>query len=134
MYAGQPGASGSPGQIATFDSYQDGYNALVNQLALYANGTCAACKGMPQTITGTFAIYAPAGSGNNNPTVYAQNVANALGVDPNTPLASVLVGSADSFSVPDLSSIGLPGVSFDPTMLAVGGLIVGFVLLMLLRR
>ena len=63
-----------------FDSYADGYNALLNQLNLYANGTCGMCAGQPQTISGTFSIYAPAGQGSNNPTVYAQNVAAALGV------------------------------------------------------
>ena len=143
MYAGQAGASGSPGQLATFDTYEDGYNALVNQLGLYASGTCGSCNGQPQTIASTFAIYAPAGSGGNNPTLYAQNVSNALGVDPNTPLASVLAGSpGDSFSSPpmqsasvfDLSSV-LPDFStIDPTTFAVGALVVGFVALMLVRR
>lgn len=141
MYAGQAGASGSPGQLATFDTYEDGYNALVNQLGLYASGACAACNGQPQTIAGTFGIYAPAGSGGNNPTLYANNVANALGVDPNTPLAAVLSSSPGAAPIPDMSSSGfdlssvIPNFSsIDPTTLAIGGLVLGFMVLMLVRR
>jgi hypothetical protein len=147
-YAGQPGASGTPGQLATFDTYQDGYNALLNQLGLYAAGTCGACNGQPQTIASTFQIYAPASVQGNNPTVYAQNVSNALGVDPNTPLSSVLSGTAapgtTSFSLSDLStglpsldlsSLGLPDLSsIDPTYLIVGALVLGFAVVMLLRK
>ena len=99
MYAGQAGAAGTPGSLASFDTYQDGYNALVNQLNLYANGTCAACGGQPQTISSVFQIYAPASVPGNNPTVYANNVANALGVPTSTPLSAVLTGSASSTSV-----------------------------------
>ena len=149
VYAGQPGASGTPGQLATFDTYQDGYNALVNQLGLYAAGTCAACNGQPQTIAGTFQIYAPGSVPGNNPTVYAQNVANAVGADPSTPLASVLGGTAaapgtTTFSLPDLStglpsldlsSLGLPDLSsIDPTYLIAGALVLGFAAVMFLRR
>ena len=147
MYAGQPGASGTPGQLATFDTYQDGYNALVNQLGLYAAGTCGACNGQPQTIAGTFQIYAPGSVPGNNPTVYANNVSAALGVDPNTPLSSVLTGTAPgttSFSLPDLSaglpsfdlsSLGLPDLSsIDPTYLIAGALVLGVVAVMVLRR
>jgi hypothetical protein len=140
VYAGQPGASGTPGQLATFDTYEDGYNALVNQLNLYAAGTCGACNGQPQTIASTFQIYAPGSVPGNNPTIYANNVANAVGVDPNTPLASVLTGGAapgtTTFSSPDLSSglpsldlssLGLPNLSsIDPTYLIAGVLVLGF--------
>jgi hypothetical protein len=139
MYAGQAGATPGPGGFAVFDSYSSGYQALLNQLNLYANGTCAACAGVPQTISGTFQIYAPAGSGGNNPTLYAQNVANSLGVDPNTPLSSVLAGSASPSPSPslDLSSIGLPDLSsissIDPTTLLIGGLAVVFLAWMVLR-
>lgn len=141
MYAGQPGASGTPGSLATFDTYEDGYNALVNQLNLYANGTCGACNGQPQTISGTFSIYAPAGSGGNNPTLYASNVANALGVDPSTPLASVLAGSGGSFTSPPMTTAGFDLSSFvpdfssiDPTTLIAGALILVFAIAMAVRR
>lgn len=148
MYAGQPGATSGPNDLAVFDTYQDGYNALVNQLNLYAAGTCGKCNGQPQTIAGTFQIYAPAGIPGNNPTIYAQNVSNALGVDPSTPLASVLGGGAapgtTSFSLPDLStglpsldlsSLGLPDLSsIDPTYLIAGALVLGVVAVMVLRK
>jgi hypothetical protein len=149
VYAGQPGASGTPGQLATFDTYDDGYTALVNQLGLYAAGTCGACNGQPQTIASTFQIYAPASVPGNNPTVYATNVSNALGVDPSTPLSSVLTGSAAApgtatFSLPDLStvlpsldlsSLGLPDLSsIDPTYLIAGALVIGFAAVWAFRR
>lgn len=148
MYAGQPGATSGPGGFAVFDTYQDGYNALVNQLGLYANGTCQACGGVPQTIASVFQIYAPAGQGSNNPTVYSNNVAAALGLPTSTPLSSVLDGSAgtstlgvpdlsSTFSTPvdiDLSSLGLPDFSIDPTWLIAGVMIVGFVAVMAFRK
>jgi len=106
MYAGQPGATGTPGTIASFDTYADGLQALVNQLNLYANGTCQMCAGQPQTIAGTFAIYAPAGDGNNNPVAYANNVATALGVPTTTPLSAVLAGSASTTNTGASASSG----------------------------
>jgi hypothetical protein len=134
VYAGQPGATPGPNGFAVFDSYADGYNALLNQLNLYANGTCGMCAGQPQTISGTFSIYAPAGQGSNNPTVYAQNVAAALGVSPDTSLASVLAGGGSPAPSIDLASMGLPDLSsIDPTTLVIGALVLGFVALMVVR-
>ena len=149
MYAGQPGATGVPGSLASFDTYQDGYNALVNQLGLYANGTCGACNGQPQTLASVFQIYAPAGIPGNNPAVYTTNVANALGVDPNTSLSSILAGGSgvstaqpffgtDTSSTPtfdlDLSSLGLPDFTIDPTWLLAGTVVLGFVLVMAFKK
>lgn len=134
VYAGQPGASGVPGQIATFDTYDDGYNALVNQLGLYASGSCASCNGQPQTIAGTFQIYAPGSVPANNPTIYANNVAAALGVSTDTPLSSVLTGDTSALPSVDLSSLVSDFSTIDPTTFAVGALVVGFVALMLVRR
>ena len=57
-----------------------------------------------------------------------------------TPLASVLGGSAaasgtTTFSLPDLSSLGLPDLSsIDPTYLIAGALVLGFAAVMFLRR
>lgn len=133
VYAGQPGASGVPGQIATFDTYDDGYNALVNQLGLYASGSCASCNGQPQTIAGTFQIYAPGSVPGNNPTSYADNVAAALGVSTNTPLSSVLTGDTSALPSLDLSSL-LSSGSIDPTTaIAVGVLVLGLALLVVMR-
>lgn len=136
VYAGQPGASGVPGQIATFDTYQDGYNALVSQLGLYASGNCAACAGQPQTLSSMFQIYAPASVPGNNPTIYASNVAGALGVPTSTPVSSILAtpsGSPASTAdlSPDLSSVISSGVNFDPTtLILVGSLAAGLFLLL----
>lgn len=133
VYAGQPGASGVPGQIATFDTYDDGYNALVNQLGLYASGSCASCNGQPQTIAGTFQIYAPGSVPGNNPTSYANNVAAALGVSTDTPLSSVLTGDTSALPSLDLSSL-LSSGSIDPTTaIAVGVLVLGLALLVVMR-
>ncbi len=123
VYAGQPGASPGPNGIAIFDTYQDGYNALVNQIGLYASGSCASCNGQPQTLASMFQIYAPASVPGNNPTVYASNVAAALGVDPNTPVSSVLTAPAGV--APDLSSVfstpvNIAGFSVNPMLLAAG--------------
>lgn len=100
VYAGQSGATRGPNGFAVFDNYQDGLNALYNQLGLYATGACAACGGEPLTIAEMAAIYAPAGQGSNNPDVYATNMANALGVTPDTLLSSAI----SSGSAPPLAS------------------------------
>ncbi len=63
IYAGQPGATSGPGGFAVFDTYQDGYNALVNQLGLYAAGTCRACNGQPQTLASMFRFTLQQGRG-----------------------------------------------------------------------
>ena len=82
IYVGQAGAVPGAGGFAKFPTYDAGYQALLDQISRYAD------RGM--TIQSMMAVYAPAGDGSNNPQLYAQNVANALGVDPNTPLTTVL--------------------------------------------
>jgi hypothetical protein len=110
IYAGQPGATAGPNGFAVFDSYQDGLNALYNQLGLYAAGTCGACGGQPLTISQMTAIYAPAGQGSNDPNAYADNLASALGVTPDTLLSDAIAGtgssSDDTDTNTDLSSLG----------------------------
>jgi hypothetical protein len=96
VYAGQPGASPGAGGFAAFDTYEDGLQALYNQLNLYANGTCGACGGQPLTIAQMTAIYAPAGQGSNNPTAYANNISAAVGADPNTQLSDLFNGTPSS--------------------------------------
>jgi hypothetical protein len=94
VYVGQAGATLGPNGFAQFDTYQDGLNALYNQLGLYASGACGACGGQPLTIAQMTAIYAPAGQGNNDPTAYANNLAAAMGVGVNTPVADVIAETA----------------------------------------
>jgi hypothetical protein len=92
IYVGQAGATAGAGGFADFSTYDAGLNALYNQLNLYATGACAVCGGQPLTIAQMAAIYAPAGQGTNNPTVYANNMANALGVSPDTLLSTAIAG------------------------------------------
>ena len=129
MYAGQPGATAGPGGFAVFDSYQDGLQALYNQLNLYATGACAACGGEPLTIAQMTAIYAPASQAGNNPTVYADNIASALGVDPDTSLADAL-GGTDVTST-DQSSASTVDFSGTSTLVIAAAVGLGLLLLVL---
>lgn len=77
-------------KFTQFPDYDTGQQALLSQVQNYAN------QGL--TIQDMMNKYAPAldNNGNptgNNPTLYAQNIANALGVDPNTPLTAALASS-----------------------------------------
>ena len=126
IYAGQAGATPGAGGFAQFGSYQDGLDALNNQIQLYAS------RGL--TIQGMMNVYAPATQAGNTPTLYASNVAGALGVAPDTPLAS-LSGAAGSPFVGDVatnvytdsgtvsldSMLAPGGAGVDPAVLAVGG-------------
>lgn len=71
-----------PNGFAIFSSYQVGFQALVNDLNAKIQ------KYPTYTIAQIMAIYAPASDG-NNPTAYAQVVANALGVPVNTPISQL---------------------------------------------
>jgi hypothetical protein len=81
IYAGQTGAVVGDGGFAKFPTYQDGLNALYNQIQLYAS------RGM--TIQDMMNVYAPAGDGGNDPTGYAETIAAAVGATPDTPLTSL---------------------------------------------
>lgn len=93
VYAGQAGATQGPNDFAVFPTYDAGLQALYNQLGLYASGACGACGGQPLTIQQMANIYAPASQPGNDPTAYANNMAAALGVSPDTLLSSALSGS-----------------------------------------
>ena len=86
IYVGQAGATPGAGGFAAFPSYDAGYQALVNQIQNYSN------QGL--TINQMMAKYAPAGDGSNNPTAYAQTIANALGVSPDATVADAIAGNA----------------------------------------
>ena len=108
VYVGQAGATPGPGGLAQFDTYDDGLQALYNQIGLYANGTCGACGGQPLTIQQMANIYAPASVPGNNPTAYAQSMAASLGVTPDASLSSLLSGSpvsSPASTLPDLSTL-----------------------------
>lgn len=81
IYAGQSGASQGASGFAKFPDYSTGYQALLNQIQLYAS------RGM--TIQDMMNVYAPAGQGSNNPVAYATTIAASLGVSPDTPLTDL---------------------------------------------
>jgi hypothetical protein len=117
VYAGQPGATAGPNGFAVFDSYQDGLQALYNQLGAYSAGTCSACGGQPLTVAQMTAIYAPAGQGSNDPAAYASFLSSSLGVDPNASLSDIFSGG---------STFGAEGLGLDlsdPTTIAVLGML-----------
>jgi hypothetical protein len=78
-YAGQQGAVQGAGGFAKFASPQDGYNALIKQVQLDQS------RGM--TVGQYITKYAPPTS--NNTAQYIQQASQALGVNANTPLASI---------------------------------------------
>ena len=120
MYAGQPGATGQTAAgFAIFPTYQAGYQALQNQIALDAS------RGL--TISQFANKYAPA-AGGNDPASYAAQLAAATGLSVNDPLsmadtsavaASVPpISDSSGSSVSDVSSFSAP--STDNTLLYVG--------------
>jgi hypothetical protein len=98
IYVGQAGATEGAGGFAAFPSYDAGYQALVNQIQIYSN------QGL--TINQMMNKYAPAGDGSNNPTAYAQTIASALGVSPDTTVADALAGNATA-GVPAVDTSGI---------------------------
>jgi len=81
IYVGQAGAIPGDGGFARFASYNDGWQALLDQIQRYAS------RGM--TIQSMMNVYAPAGDGDNNPNAYAREIAGALGVTVDTPLQAL---------------------------------------------
>lgn len=128
IYAGQTGAT--PVTIngttwASFPTYDAGYQALLNQIALDAS------RGL--TIAQFTAKYAPAAAG-NDPVTYAANIAAATGLSVNDPLSAAAAGSAgpvfyDTGIVPAATAENLPAdfssLLSDPMALAIGGLAAG---------
>lgn len=85
MYAGQAGAIGADDAgFAIFDSYQDGWNALLNQLQLYAE------RGL--TIGQMLEIYAP--PSDNDTQAYIQSVVNYLNANGVNATPDTLVSQA----------------------------------------
>lgn len=122
VYAGQPGATQGQNGFAVFDSYSDGMQALQNQIQLYAG------RGM--TIDQMMATYAPASQPGNNPSAYAQTIANALGVPPDTQLLSLTSDSASADSGTS-DSTDAQASAFDPTPLIAAGIVMGLALVAL---
>ena len=69
---------------SVFDTYIDGWKALIFQLTIALNGKSKVYK-PHMSLLEFFQKYAP-GEDNNRPRKYAQNVASKLGVNINTPI------------------------------------------------
>lgn len=107
---------GKQGILVQFCSYQDGLDALNNQIQLNAN------RGMD--LNSFFASYAPKASG-NDPVTYVNNVSSWTGIDPTVPLASIdpgmlftnyssvdVIGTVDDGSVASLLGGDFSGVDW----------------------
>jgi hypothetical protein len=79
-YAGQRGAEENEG-FARFGTMEDGFRALERQVELD--------QGRNLTLRQLANKYAPKGDGDNDPEVWAQNVAKHAGVDPDANIANI---------------------------------------------
>ena len=137
VYAGQAGAT--PVTIngmtwASFPTYEAGYQALLNQIALDAS------RGL--TILQFTSKYAPAGHGTNDPVVYAANIAAATGLSPNSYLSDAAGGSPYNFDTGALDNVAIDQTAGtfsaaslldNPWALAVGGLAAAVLVLAVLE-
>lgn len=81
-YAGQQGASETPGGFADFPSPQDGYAGLLNDLQAKIN------KNPNESLEEFSSTYAPEDDG-NDPAQYTVKLANQMGVSPTTNIGSL---------------------------------------------
>jgi hypothetical protein len=75
----------STGSFRTFSTPQEGYAALLNDLDAKRSGHTSTGLSGTSTLADFASKYAPAGD-NNDPAQYTANLANHMGVAPNTPL------------------------------------------------
>lgn len=88
-YAGQRNTIGLDNNgFAIFATYEDGWNALVHQLTIAADGRSAVYN-PEMTLLEFFKVYAPA-SDNNHPENYAKFVADKIGVKVGTKIKDLL--------------------------------------------
>jgi hypothetical protein len=123
IYVGQAGATPGAGGFAKFQTYQDGMNALQNQVTLnisnYPGLTldtffAGQRDASGNVIPGGYPGYAPAAAGNQPLTTYSVNVASWTGIPTDVPLAQVV--STDSTPAPvDTSTPIDPSTIYDPT-------------------
>lgn len=84
-----PGDLKANGQIATYASPAQGQAALYNDLTAKMTGTTTSGLGPSSTLVDFAKTYAPDSDGNNS-LQYAANLANQLGVSPDTQIGSLL--------------------------------------------
>jgi hypothetical protein len=122
IYVGQAGATPGAGGFAKFQTYQDGMNALQNQVTLnisnYPGLTldtffAGQRDASGNVIPGGYPGYAPAAD-SNQPLTYSVNVASWTGIPTDVPLAQVVSTDSTSASV-DTSTLIDPSTIYDPT-------------------
>lgn len=92
VYAGQAGATPGAGGFASFSSYDAGYQAMLNQIALDASRGTDASGNPTTTVSQLITSWAPPSE--NNTAAYVSNVSAATGFDPNASLSSLGTGSS----------------------------------------
>ncbi len=95
-YAGQQGATNDPSGFAKFDTPQSGYGALLNDVQSKVTGTSTTGLKPDNTLEDFAKVYAPPNE--NRTGEYVANLANHLGVAPNTKLSEL------QKRVPDLAN------------------------------
>ena len=80
---------GSSKGFRTFSSYEEGKQALHNQLNLYKTGKTKVGLKPSSTLLEAMSKYAPFGDGANNPIVYSNVIAKKLGITSNTPISQI---------------------------------------------
>lgn len=75
-------------KFQTFDTPEEGRNALIHQLDLYQTGRTHNPVKPSSTLQEAMSVYAPA-SDHNNPEAYADFIAKQIGVTPDTPIANI---------------------------------------------
>lgn len=109
-YVGQAGATEGEGGFAKFNSPEDGFQALINQVNLDQS------RGL--TLAQFVNKYAPPTENNTN--LYVQQMSQWLGVDPNVPLSSIdvqkvaeMVARKESGTQTVSASAGVAGVGIE---------------------
>ena len=72
-----------------FSNYEEGRNALENQLNLYKTGKTKVGLKSDSTLLEAMSKYAPYGDGANDPVAYANFIAKKAGVTVNTPISQI---------------------------------------------
>jgi hypothetical protein len=109
VYAGQSGASPGAGGFARFNSYQDGYNALLAQINLDANRGTDVNGNPTQTVSQLITSWAPPGQ--NDTAAYIQSVTSQTGFDASDNLLGLGVSSDAGSATPMPAAILMPDFS-----------------------
>src|SRR5437016_7116639 len=100
-FAGQRGATPGSGGFSRFDTVEQGYQALQDQIKLDS--------GRGHTLASYISKYAPPSE--NDTSVYIQQATETLGVDPGTPLSGIDIDKLSQFQVKTESGLAIPSSS-----------------------